>query len=172
MPYDDKFAIRGLHYDTKCGFLLKLDAFRNIQLDTVHRGRTPVSAKEVIAEYGGTHINQQLIETDGARLVQLTDLFSMPTVCTPCVRSVYRDCCASCAFWVSISYSLGAFSGPCACAVPWRQACLLANVQQLFNDRSIHHYSRYLFDDVNQVSVHQMLCSLSPRPANGRRWPC
>ena len=76
--YDPQFAIRGLHFDVTNGVLMKLDAFRNIQLNAVFRGRTPVSISEVISYYRGTHVSQDYLSH---YMYQLTDLFSLPEAC-------------------------------------------------------------------------------------------
>eukprot|EP00731_Ephydatia_muelleri_P030323 Em0021g846a len=85
MLYDPSFAIRGLHFDLKHGLLMKIDAYSHIQLTSVYRGHTPVSAEEVFKLYGGTHIPAHFLEataTDGrhTRLKQFIDLFSIPEV--------------------------------------------------------------------------------------------
>ena len=37
IPFDPRFAIRGLHFDTTECILMKLDAFCQIQPDTIYR---------------------------------------------------------------------------------------------------------------------------------------
>jgi hypothetical protein len=37
LPHDQRFAVRGLHFDTSRSILMKLDAFCQIQPDTVYR---------------------------------------------------------------------------------------------------------------------------------------
>ena len=37
--FDKSFAVRGLHFDTQKGLLMKIDSFHNIQLGTVYRYR-------------------------------------------------------------------------------------------------------------------------------------
>ncbi|MGH0148762.1 UNVERIFIED_CONTAM: hypothetical protein FKN15_040380 [Acipenser sinensis] len=54
--YIPDFAIRGLHYDVQKALLMKIDAFHYIQLGTVYRGLHPLSDKEVIAMYEGSHV--------------------------------------------------------------------------------------------------------------------
>jgi hypothetical protein len=45
--FDPTFAIRGLHFDDRTGFILKLDQFGTVVLETVHRGRQKVKVDEV-----------------------------------------------------------------------------------------------------------------------------
>ncbi|XP_022088139.1 5'-nucleotidase domain-containing protein 3-like [Acanthaster planci] len=80
MEYSPHFAIRGLHFDTRKGYLMKIDAFQHIQLGTVYRGKQPVSDEEVSASYRGTHIPESLL-TQGPMshpIKQLMDLFAIP----------------------------------------------------------------------------------------------
>ncbi|GFY61305.1 5'-nucleotidase domain-containing protein 3 [Trichonephila inaurata madagascariensis] len=84
LPYQPGFAIRGLHYDMQKGILMKLDAFHQIQFTSVYRGLTPLTKKEIIDIYKGSHISQELIRgssRQGPRMRQLNDLFSVPEIC-------------------------------------------------------------------------------------------
>ncbi|GMS96345.1 hypothetical protein PENTCL1PPCAC_18520 [Pristionchus entomophagus] len=74
IPYDDSFAIRGLHFDVAKCCLLKVDAFSQIQRGTVHRGRRKLSDEEVRSLYGGF----SLPDAAGRAFPQLIDLFSLP----------------------------------------------------------------------------------------------
>ncbi|KAF8375482.1 hypothetical protein PRIPAC_81911 [Pristionchus pacificus] len=74
IPYDDSFAIRGLHFDVAKCCLLKVDAFSQIQKGTVHRGRRKLSDEEVRSLYGGF----SLPDAAGRAFPQLIDLFSLP----------------------------------------------------------------------------------------------
>ncbi|KAF7231973.1 hypothetical protein EG68_08650 [Paragonimus skrjabini miyazakii] len=92
MNYAADFAIRGLHFDAKRGYLMKVDAFHNIQLDTVHRGLTPVSYEESLAAFHGNHLpstslKQQISPGSGSSasspskrplMFQLMDFFTIP----------------------------------------------------------------------------------------------
>ena len=50
--YDGSFPIRGLHFDTKTGCLMKISASNHVQLGSVYRGYKKVSDEEVLREYG------------------------------------------------------------------------------------------------------------------------
>ncbi|KAI9497803.1 5' nucleotidase family-domain-containing protein [Zychaea mexicana] len=79
LEFDPSFAIRGLHYDINTGWLMKIDSYANIQLNTVHAGRDRVSdPEEVIRYYNGTHIAPRYLQTN---MFQLNDLFSIPQAC-------------------------------------------------------------------------------------------
>ena len=82
MKYDPGFAIRGLHFDTRKGLLMKLDSFSHIQLGTVYRGRQELNSWDVVNHYAGTHLPIDQIsrgtKRNGAYIHQLIDLFSMP----------------------------------------------------------------------------------------------
>ncbi|OON18803.1 hypothetical protein X801_05339, partial [Opisthorchis viverrini] len=60
--YSPDFAIRGLHYDVKKGYLMKVDAYHHIQLDTVYRGFTPVSCEETLEVYNGSHLPSDILK--------------------------------------------------------------------------------------------------------------
>ncbi|GFU91653.1 5'-nucleotidase domain-containing protein 3 [Trichonephila clavipes] len=83
LPYQPGFAIRGLHYDMQEGILMKIDSFHQIQFESVFRGTTPLEKEEVVAIYGGSYIPQELIRgsSEGTRMKQLNDLFSVPEIC-------------------------------------------------------------------------------------------
>ncbi|KHN82191.1 5'-nucleotidase domain-containing protein 2 [Toxocara canis] len=74
IPYDPKFAIRGLHYDITNSCLLKIDAFSQIQNGTVFRGRKKLSTDDILNIYGSF----ALPDAKGRELMQLIDLFSLP----------------------------------------------------------------------------------------------
>lgn len=90
--YSPDFVIRGLHFDVAKGYLMKVDAFHNIQLDTVHHGLTPICAEEVLKSYRGNHLpgtslKQQLTPGAGSSSIsgrkhplmfQLMDFFTLP----------------------------------------------------------------------------------------------
>ncbi|KAK1167181.1 hypothetical protein AOXY_G11859 [Acipenser oxyrinchus oxyrinchus] len=82
--YIPDFAIRGLHYDVQKALLMKIDAFHYIQLGTVYRGLHPVSDKEVIAMYEGSHVPMEQMSdfygksSHGHTMKQFMDIFSLP----------------------------------------------------------------------------------------------
>ena len=75
----DGFPIRGLHFDTANGFLMKIDSRSRVQLGTVYKGYQKVNNEEVIRQYGGTLINVDLISVGArrSRIFQQMDLFAM-----------------------------------------------------------------------------------------------
>jgi HAD superfamily 5'-nucleotidase-like hydrolase len=77
--FDPSFVIRGLAYDKKTGFLLKLDQFGQIQLDSVYLGKRPLSLDEAISAYNGhTRLSRDYMSQN---LHVLSDLFSIPEAC-------------------------------------------------------------------------------------------
>ncbi|RKP37685.1 HAD-superfamily hydrolase [Dimargaris cristalligena] len=77
--YDPDFAIRGLHYDFETGWLFKLDAFHNIQVDGVHYGRETIKNPEVVIDrHRGKHVAPNYLTHN---LHHLNDLFSLPEAC-------------------------------------------------------------------------------------------
>ena len=77
--FDDFPIIRGLHFDTENGFLMKIDSRSRIQMGTVYRGFEKVEDEEVINEYGGSLLDVDLISSGSkrSRIFQQTDLFSV-----------------------------------------------------------------------------------------------
>ncbi|XP_076435703.1 5'-nucleotidase domain-containing protein 2-like [Babylonia areolata] len=80
--YDRSFAVRGLHFDTQKGLLMKIDSFHNIQLGTVYRGLKPLEDEEVKRLYGGTHISLDYMNTFYGKgpMHQMIDLFAIPEI--------------------------------------------------------------------------------------------
>uniref|UniRef100_A0A8C4SHB9 5'-nucleotidase domain containing 3 n=1 Tax=Erpetoichthys calabaricus TaxID=27687 RepID=A0A8C4SHB9_ERPCA len=82
--YIPDFVIRGLHYDVQKALLMKIDAFHYIQLGTVYRGLHPVSDKEVVAMYEGSHVPLEQMSdfygksSHGHTMKQFMDIFSLP----------------------------------------------------------------------------------------------
>ncbi|KAJ1961045.1 hypothetical protein IWQ62_004004 [Dispira parvispora] len=77
--YDSSFAIRGLHYDFETGWLFKLDAFHNIQVDSVHLGRETIKQPNAVIErHKGKHVAPEYLTKN---LHHLNDLFSLPEAC-------------------------------------------------------------------------------------------
>lgn len=75
----ENFPIRGLHFDTLNGYLMKIDSCSRVQLGTVYRGYDKVNDQEVINQYGGTLVSVDLMNTNSnrARIFQQMDLFAM-----------------------------------------------------------------------------------------------
>ncbi|RUS21625.1 5' nucleotidase family-domain-containing protein [Endogone sp. FLAS-F59071] len=79
LDFDPDFAIRGLHYDLQNGWLMKVDSFGNIQLNTVYVGREPIkNPDQIIQLHNGIHIPPHYLNTN---MFQLNDLFSIPEAC-------------------------------------------------------------------------------------------
>ncbi|ORY01247.1 HAD-superfamily hydrolase [Basidiobolus meristosporus CBS 931.73] len=79
LTYDPKFAIRGLHYDFQTGWMMKIDAFHNIQLTTVHYGREPIKNQDLVTgRHHGIHVSPQYLSKN---MRQLIDMFSIPEAC-------------------------------------------------------------------------------------------
>ncbi|KAJ9066743.1 hypothetical protein DSO57_1006670 [Entomophthora muscae] len=77
--FDPNFAVRGLHYDVLTGWLMKVDAYHSIQLNTVYYGREALSdTNQVLELHNGTHISPSYMKEN---LIQLNDLFSVPEIC-------------------------------------------------------------------------------------------
>uniref|UniRef100_A0A183B0D4 5'-nucleotidase domain-containing protein 3 n=1 Tax=Echinostoma caproni TaxID=27848 RepID=A0A183B0D4_9TREM len=80
--YANDFAIRGLHFDAKRGYLMKVDAYHNIQLDTVHLGLTPVSREDVIKAYDGAYVPSSVLKhqshAGNPGMFQIMDFFMLP----------------------------------------------------------------------------------------------
>lgn len=109
IPYNNSFAIRGLHYDVEKGLLLKLDSFLQIQLGTVYRGCRQLSDAEVLDIYKNRSMSRGYVEGSGAlqdyagshkgplqrvatkKMIQLADLFSVPEMTLLCNVSDYFE---------------------------------------------------------------------------------
>ncbi|KAI9230947.1 MAG: HAD-superfamily hydrolase, partial [Piptocephalis tieghemiana] len=76
--YDPDFATRGLHYDVTTGWLMKMDAYNHIQLDTVHLGKERVPPEIVTERHQGLNVSPQYVENNTQQLI---DLFSLPWAC-------------------------------------------------------------------------------------------
>jgi len=80
--YDAGFPIRGLHFDTEKGYLMKLDSFSHVQLGSVYRGLQKVVDRDVVKECGGTLISVDQInlgrKKSGSTIYQQMDSFSLP----------------------------------------------------------------------------------------------
>ncbi|CAG8505855.1 4659_t:CDS:10 [Ambispora gerdemannii] len=78
VDFDQDFAIRGLHYDMQTGWLMKIDAFSNVQMNTIYFGREPLKdIQELHKIHKGVHISQEYLND----MYQLNDLFSIPEAC-------------------------------------------------------------------------------------------
>ncbi|KAI1888014.1 hypothetical protein AGOR_G00180680 [Albula goreensis] len=93
--YIPDFVIRGLHYDVQKALLMKIDAFHYIQLGTVYRGLHPVTDKEVIAMYEGSHVPLEIMSdfygksSHGHTMKQFMDIFSLPEMTLLCCVNDY-----------------------------------------------------------------------------------
>jgi HAD superfamily 5'-nucleotidase-like hydrolase len=77
--FDKDFVIRGLSYDRQTGFLLKLDQFGQIQLDSVFLGRRQLDPEEVKKAYSyHTRLSREYMHQN---LEVCSDLFSIPEAC-------------------------------------------------------------------------------------------
>ncbi|VDM19090.1 unnamed protein product [Hydatigera taeniaeformis] len=88
VKYDPSFLIRGLHYDIKKGFIMKVDAYRNIQPGTVYKGLKPVPAEVVQSNYNGLYIPAGLLRgsdyTKDHKMTQMMDFFDLPAAYAVC----------------------------------------------------------------------------------------
>nr|PNR29284.1 hypothetical protein PHYPA_027976 [Physcomitrium patens] len=75
--YDASFPIRGLYYDKKMGYLLKLDLFNSVQPGGCFFGRRRLDEDELESCYPGKHVSAEHIRN----LVPLMDLFCLSEVC-------------------------------------------------------------------------------------------
>uniref|UniRef100_A0A158QEX1 Serine/threonine-protein kinase tousled-like 2 n=1 Tax=Hymenolepis diminuta TaxID=6216 RepID=A0A158QEX1_HYMDI len=95
IKYDPNFLIRGLHYDIITGFLMKVDAYRNIQPGTVYKGLKPVPADVVQANYNGLYIPAGLVRgsvaTPEHKMTQMMDFFDLPAAYAVCSVIEYFD---------------------------------------------------------------------------------
>ena len=80
--YMPDYPIRGLHFDKRNGWLMKIDSYHNIHLGTVHSGRKKISDKEVKQFYNGVHINiEDIGYTQSSQTMhQFIDLFCLPEI--------------------------------------------------------------------------------------------
>eukprot|EP00250_Pteridium_aquilinum_P001422 c11618_g1_i2 orf=584-2458(-) len=75
--YDKGFPIRGLYYDKKKGYLLKLDFFHSVEPEGCFFGRRRVDEAEIEAAYGSKRISAEHMPN----LIALMDLFCLSEVC-------------------------------------------------------------------------------------------
>ncbi|KAG0584709.1 hypothetical protein KC19_3G229300 [Ceratodon purpureus] len=75
--YDANFPIRGLYYDKKMGYLLKMDFFHSVQPGACFYGRRRLDEDELEAYYPGKHVSSEHMRN----LVPLMDLFCLSEVC-------------------------------------------------------------------------------------------
>jgi HAD superfamily 5'-nucleotidase-like hydrolase len=78
LVYDPTFPIRGLMWDSRTGFLLKLDQFLRIQTSCVVRGRHRVSIETILHHYNGISVSQEYLKSN---LHLMSDLFSASEIC-------------------------------------------------------------------------------------------
>lgn len=75
MRYNPHFAIRGLHFDTVLGHMMKLDYLYNIQPDAIFFGHQPLTVREVVSAYGSYHLTRDYVEQNCRQMV---DVFCLP----------------------------------------------------------------------------------------------
>ncbi|KAG0553613.1 hypothetical protein M758_12G025500 [Ceratodon purpureus] len=75
--YDPAFPIRGLYYDKKMGYLLKLDFFHSVQPGGCFFGRRRLDDDELEVCYPGKHVSSEHMRY----LSPLMDLFCLSEVC-------------------------------------------------------------------------------------------
>ncbi|XP_065671544.1 5'-nucleotidase domain-containing protein 3 isoform X2 [Hydra vulgaris] len=80
--YNPAFPIRGLHFDSGNGYMMKLDCYSHVQLGTVYKGWQQVKDQDVLQQYSGTLIHVDKIskgtKKHGTTIHQQMDLFSIP----------------------------------------------------------------------------------------------
>lgn len=83
LQYLHEFPIRGLHFDKRNGWLMKIDSYHNIQLGTVYCGMRPVDDSKVKMFYNGTHVSIEDIgySNTTATMHHYIDLFCLPEIC-------------------------------------------------------------------------------------------
>jgi HAD superfamily 5'-nucleotidase-like hydrolase len=80
--YMHEYPIRGLHFDKRNGWIMKIDSYHNIHLGTVHSGLKQISDQEVKQFYNGVHINiEDIGYTQSSQTMhQFIDLFCLPEI--------------------------------------------------------------------------------------------
>jgi HAD superfamily 5'-nucleotidase-like hydrolase len=80
LGYTDSFPIRGLHFDKRNGWFMKIDSYHNIQLGTVYYGMNQVSDEDVKKFYNGTHVRIDDIgyTQTSSTMHHFIDLFCLP----------------------------------------------------------------------------------------------
>jgi HAD superfamily 5'-nucleotidase-like hydrolase len=80
--YMHDYPVRGIHFDKRNGWLMKIDSYHNIQLGTVHSGTKQISDKDVKKFYNGIHINIEHIgyTQTSKTMHQFIDLFCLPEI--------------------------------------------------------------------------------------------
>lgn len=77
LKYDPEFAVRGVAYDTRRGYLLNLDFLHAVSLGNAFFGRRRLTEAEIVAAYGSMVVT-------GAELAAfrpMVDLFCLPEAC-------------------------------------------------------------------------------------------
>jgi HAD superfamily 5'-nucleotidase-like hydrolase len=77
LQFDPTFAIRGLHFDTKRGNLLKIDQLGHLQVDAAYFGRHKIPLEKLKVQYSGLTVQMKYIEN----LRSLSDLYCLPEAC-------------------------------------------------------------------------------------------
>ena len=77
--YDPNFAIRGLLFDRRTGYLVKLSYARAVAQDAAFLGRRRLAPEELVRAYGpALHCDPQRVADD---MSQFNDLFALSEVC-------------------------------------------------------------------------------------------
>ena len=77
LQYDPSFAVRGVAYDTRRGYLMKLDFLHAVEHGNAFFGRRRLSEAEVVAAYGSSIISS----TELSSFRPMVDLFCLPETC-------------------------------------------------------------------------------------------
>ena len=91
LTYLPHFPIRGIHFDKRRGWFMKVDSYHNIQLGSVFYGLNRIHDEDVIRAYGGLRLNsddignvhhqqQQQHNTTSPHLHHFVDLFCLPEI--------------------------------------------------------------------------------------------
>jgi len=83
LTYQEDFPIRGLHFDKRNGWLMKIDSYNHIQLGSVYHGMRKVADIDVKRFYNGTHVSIDNIgyTNQSQTMHNFTDLFCHPEIC-------------------------------------------------------------------------------------------
>lgn len=77
-PRSFLLSLPPLSSDVTTGWLMKMDAYNHIQLDTVHLGKERVPPEIVTERHQGLNVSPQYVENNTQQLI---DLFSLPWAC-------------------------------------------------------------------------------------------
>jgi HAD superfamily 5'-nucleotidase-like hydrolase len=94
LEYLPHFPIRGLHLDTRKGWLMKIDSYHNIQLGTVYHGMNKIDDEDVLRYFDGQRLNIEFVGNTqtSSKLHHFVDLFCLPEIClVACAFSFFHD---------------------------------------------------------------------------------